>query len=337
MKIVRSIAQDGNVYPSVYNYLSSLPTTVLHHTDHDLRHPLGIYGVSLIRVTNAFSDVLDEYAKLSEVPISEDGGLIHNYTSLVTAQTELLSSLQAHIDDSYLILKALHPPIKKSVIFADKWLAEAKHPSASNYIHLIKPYRDSFAPIVSKIKHEHGRLRAIWMYNPTGLHIGGYFLEGVDKSGTLGPDMRFHGGNTAISLNRDLRYHFAYLYVIDYRLMEAIITALRKTYNYTFPPSIRVEKNSEHIERVAERINQLPFIFFQDEVSKPTPIVLFHKDKGDAELTLHVNSAIKASGPIGQTRVKISYESDGVAKSWKLIYPSEDPFQLGLRARILNS
>jgi hypothetical protein len=327
MKILRSTVQDGNVFPIVYNYLRSLPTVALHHTDHSLRHPLAIYSISLERVTNAFSSVLDEYNKLSKVPMNEDDEPRLDFDPLITTQTELLESMQTHIDNSYQILKSLHPPIlhppiKKTAHFANQWLAEAKHPSVANFTHLIKPYRDSFAPIVNKIKHEYGRLQAIWLYCPPGLHIGGYFLEGVDKRGTLGPHMQLHGGNTALSVNRDLRYHFANLYQVDHRLMEAIVAALSKTYNYTFPSSIRVEENSESIERVAERISQLPFFFFPDEVNKPTPTLHFHKDAENVELTSNVNSFIKVSSPSGKMRIITAYAGDGVTTSWRLPYPN---------------
>src|SRR6266700_7124083 len=151
MKLSLSIAQQGNLYPPVYNCLRSLPDCALHHSDHGLRHPLGIYSLSLGRVVQAFKMVLDENDKIYQTPTDSNGSCNFETTALLKAQQELLNALMAHIDDCYQILKALYPASRrtktKSEPFADKWLEEAKHPTVARFKHLIKPYRDTFAPI----------------------------------------------------------------------------------------------------------------------------------------------------------------------------------------------
>jgi len=79
MKLSLSLAQQGNLYPSVYNCLRSLPDCALHHSDHGLRHPLGIYSLSLGRVVQAFKVVLDENDKIYQTPtdsniLAHEGG-----------------------------------------------------------------------------------------------------------------------------------------------------------------------------------------------------------------------------------------------------------------------
>jgi hypothetical protein len=336
MKITRSTTSNGNIYPEAYDYLRSLPNVALHHTEHDnLRHPLAIYNMSLKRVVNAFSTVLDENDKLSEINRNEDEEPLPtiSFPTLVMAQTELLESLLAHIDDCYQILMALYSPVipKKPGEFAEQWLTRAKHPTVSNFKHLVKSYRDSFAPIVNRIKHEHGRIRGIWMYNPNE-YISGYFLENVDKNGIVGPDLKFHNGNKAISLNRDLRYHFTHLYETDHFFAEAIVKAISKTYDFTFPTPMRVEEKSENIEQAAERIHKLPFLFFPDEVGKPTPTVLFHKENGEAELSLNTMSIIHAPN-VTKMRVIVAYEGDGVTREWRVPYPD---FASDLRGNLVG-
>jgi hypothetical protein len=216
-----TVAQRGNLYPEAYNCLHSLPDIAIQHGDHGLRHPLGIYSISLQRVIQAFKDVLAENDKVYYAPLKEDGSIDFNTDLLLKAQQELLDALMAHIDDCYHILKALYPASRRTKTkpepFADKWLEEAKHPTVARFKHLIKPYRDTFAPIVNRMKHEHGILRALLMRNfdqPQNAQqrIVGYFVEGVDKHGTVGPDIKIHGKARAISFHRDLRYHFVHLY-----------------------------------------------------------------------------------------------------------------------------
>ena len=54
MLIERDLAIDGNLMPSVYNLLHSLPKKVLNHEAFGLRHPLGIYNISLSKIQKCF-------------------------------------------------------------------------------------------------------------------------------------------------------------------------------------------------------------------------------------------------------------------------------------------
>jgi hypothetical protein len=191
-----SRAQQGNLYPSGYNCLRSLPDCALHHSDHGLRHPLGIYSLSFGRVVRAFKMVLDENDEIYQTPTDSSGRCNFETTALLTAQRELLDALMAHIDDCYQILKALYPAnrneARKPALFAHQWLSQAKHPTVEFFKDQINPYRETFAPIDNKMKHEHGRLRSIVMRHPALLdvphiRIAGYFVEGVDSHQTLGP------------------------------------------------------------------------------------------------------------------------------------------------------
>jgi hypothetical protein len=64
---------------------------------------------------------------------------------------------------------------------------------------------------------------------PKNARIVGYFLEGMQPNGRIGPDCEIHpDGITAISLNRDLRYHFANLYRVGHHLSAAIARTVRE-------------------------------------------------------------------------------------------------------------
>ncbi|WP_413175290.1 hypothetical protein [Anabaena azotica] len=86
-------------------------------------------------------------------------------SKLPKLQEELLESLLAHIEDCYLILKTIHPPVnlQSSGHFVESWLKEAKHPTFKKFQADIKSYRNSLAPLVNRIKHQHGRIRSFMM------------------------------------------------------------------------------------------------------------------------------------------------------------------------------
>lgn len=320
MQLSYNVANHGNLFPAVYNHLRSLPDAVLQHGDHSLPHPLAIYNKSLYRVSQAFQGVLDENDKLYSAPFTANGEIDFKPQLLLKAQLELLDSVMAHIDSGYQILKAVYPAsrLTKSVPFADHWLEQARHPTVRQFKHLIKPYRDSFAPIVNRMKHEAGTLRCLIMYGPQE-RIAGYFLEGIDKHGVAGPDRKIHNGDHAISLPRDLRYHFVYLYVVGHFLMLALVEAIEKTYGICLPSSICIEAPYLDIKLMAERISRLPFLFFYDEVNKPTPMVSLVESNQNVELTLENTSTIKACS-MPSWRVQLVYTGDEVTRSWRLPY-----------------
>lgn len=326
MKVTRSILKDGNLNPPVFNILRTqiLPADVLHHTSHRLLHPQAIYSISLARVTQAFTGVLDARDAVDTTLVNADGQLDFDASTLLKAQEELLEALLSHVDDCYHILKALHPPtdMKRPPREADKWLHEAKHPTVSAFTQNILPYRKAFAPIVNRIKHEHGRLRSVVFFG-TRSRVPGYFVEGVNTLEQDGPDPVIHPDNTALSFNRDLRFHFVWLYLVGVHLQQAILGALKKQYQLQLPIQ-RVEdqdvRTQKELWRIAERISTLPFQFFPDEVQKPTPVVDIQKTDTDTELTLVYPSPTRAFGPTRGMRIQAIWSGDSVTRSWRLPY-----------------
>ncbi|GER88957.1 hypothetical protein KDW_31190 [Dictyobacter vulcani] len=321
-----SVSQAGNLFPRVYNYLCVLPDKVLHHTEHNLRHPLAIYSISINRVLQAFENILRENAKIYSVDWTTNNNADFNVGPLLSAEKELLDASMAHIDDGYQILKALCSISKttKQIQFADKWLETVKHPTVRNYKHGIKTYRDSFAPIVNKIKHEHGRLQIVVMHDALNEHdkqrrIAGYFLEGVDKQGTVGPDQKIHSGKYAISFHRDLRYHFVHLFMIGEYLADAIIQAISQDYHVSLPANPRIEAPWEPIANIAQSIHDLPFIFYPDELNKLTPSVIVNGSNQSTKILLTRISPLKADAFLNW-RIQIQFSGDNVTRSWKLPY-----------------
>ncbi|MBE9227807.1 hypothetical protein IQ264_20500 [Phormidium sp. LEGE 05292] len=306
MKIERKTHRDGNLHPEAFNCLKLLPESFTYHKDHTERHPFSIYSNSIQRVMKAFKAVLDEIDRISMALFDTTGHLDYRLNKLPDLQNELLHALQSHIDDCYRILKVIHPFSQVNEKFVESWLKQAKHPAYKDFHNAIEGYRESFAPIVNKIKHNGGQLRPIMMYSsgrgivartvekgiqtfPKNARIVGYYLEGMQPNGCIGPDCEIHpDGKTAISLNRDLRYHFANLYRVGHHLRAAIARTVRHIHGIKLPRPVAVEYTAGqyNIESIAEQVSKLPLLFFENEFFKETPDIKFYRHSGNPDLIL---------------------------------------------------
>jgi hypothetical protein len=269
----------------------------------------------------AYLSVLDEYTALYAALFAANGQLQFDATRLLTNVEELLEAQLAHLDDCYYILKALYPPmqVKNPSRFADKWLEQAGHPTVKAFSQAITKYREeTLAPIVNRVKHEHGRLRCVIFYGQRARYAG-YYVEGVDSNDAIGPDPIIHPGNTALSLNRDLRYHFASLYVVDEHLRQAIVAAMRKQQGVRTLAIPRIEQVDPAVVQVAQRISALPMVFYPDEVQKPCPIVTLTGADAKMELSATYPSAEIPFGP-GSLRVQTIVAGDGVSRTFRMPY-----------------
>lgn len=315
MGIKRSKKKHGNLEPEVFNLLKMLPEEILHHKDHTLRHPSTIYFLSLLKIKDAIIDINEELSKMQETVD------YFECKKLLNAQERLLLSLLSHIDDCYLILKSIHPKIeiKKEIRYTDQWLEHIKHPTIRQFKNDIQDYRKIIALIVNKIKHEHGRLRAIKFYD-LKVYTVGYYVEGIDHSGTVGPNPLIHsGGDTAFSFNRDLKFNLYHVYKISHYLVQAIRGAVKKTYNLDvdlLPCSyVEIDKSlEEKTIEVLRIVSSLPYRFFNDEIYKPVPEVSFEiGDHDDISVVFSLPSSIKPDVPWSM-RISTSFVIDSIHK-----------------------
>jgi hypothetical protein len=238
--ITRKIHRDGNLYPEAYNLLKTIPERLLYHVSHGDRHPFSRYDNSLQKILENYSLVLNEVSAINTALLDSNESLAYDLNKLSKAQEGLLFALLSHFDDCYAVLKSICPPdTSNTEVFVDRWLKAANHPTFPSFKTNISVYKDSFDRIVNNIKHEGGKLCSLVkisrgkgivqqssksriFYLHSNIRLAGYYLEGMQPDGTIGPHPEIHPGNVAISLNYDLRYHFANIYRISKRLSEAV-------------------------------------------------------------------------------------------------------------------
>ncbi|WP_071527216.1 hypothetical protein [Nodosilinea nodulosa] len=339
MKIERKTYRDGNLLPDVYNCLKHLPDNTSYHQDHNERHPFAIYNLSIQKVLQSLDKLLNEAGKIYTSLFDATGELNYRLGKLPDLQKDLLHSLQSYIDDCYRILKVLYPFTPTNGKFVEGWLEKVKHPAYPSFKAAISDYRNSFAPIVNKIKHNGGQIRPIMMCSKgTGVvlrtpnqgiqipqqnaRIIGYFLEGVQPNGRIGPDCDIHpDGKTAISLNRDLRYHFANIYRIGHHLRSAVSLSIKSCHGIrlSYPSAVQEPVSQYNIESIAEQISKLPILFFQDECTKATPEIRFSRSTTSTELLIDTSGAPPMTWD-GEMMIYFELQTDGVSTKYQLPY-----------------
>ncbi|MDF1999478.1 hypothetical protein [Peribacillus frigoritolerans] len=350
---------NDNLNTDLYALLKNLPDNILYHQEHGLRHPLGIYNISFKRVTSGFKGVFNsantredfsdkkkginedikklqgklpslenEEKQFVEKRIEELKGQLKQISQQQATEDkktldsvkELLDSLMSFIDDTYHILKCFFPAnsVTKDIRFADKWMEKVEKRLIIDYKNKLKEYRDILAPIVNKIKHNHARLNRISLKTELG-QIEGYYVEGVDSKGSLGPDREIHkqfrNQETAFSLNRDLKFHLVNFYFICHHLKVLINRIIKDKHNLQIDTNNVTFKNSEENFDIIKMVNALPNLFFPDEINKSQPEILIKEN--EVEVIFPSKTSL-----LLYTDIEINFVAtgDGVSKSFRLPY-----------------
>jgi len=335
MIIKRRIETEGNLKPEVYNLLNNLPYEVLHHKRYGYLHPLGIYNRSLSRIFHNFNRVLTQISEVyKEIQSIEPHNLdISDFNSgtLLETQSELLHSLQSHIDDCFHILIATsHYPDMSQINSkrkkamdrsASQWLYITKHPTFHYFKNNIQEYKTFIDVIVNTLKHRHGRLCDILMINDYAKRLG-YYVEtsgvGSDDEVFVGPDVNIHPDNTGFSYSRDLSFHFYNLYEISHHLKNALLMSFKKQYGIQLEDNFYFEEVDVGLNDVAQRICELNLQFFPKEYPKPVPMIEWNNEHNNTlilslDKNFHLNSDF--FGPI---RTIASWTADGTTKTFRL-------------------
>jgi hypothetical protein len=246
--IVRRSGETAGILPEAAATLGAMYARPFHHEAHRVRHPLGIYNVSLVQVFERFETVIrqhDEIVKTRPFTNKDDcvSGAPPWLREFLTGYQQLLYALAEHVEDCYTILETCLPPG-----------ALKKHPARKAYLDATDEYRDHVGRVVNHIKHQHGRLRLVLGYDDTSCTLS-YFVDGIRADGFLGPAYEVHSdGPTHFNVAVDLRFHFAHLYVLAHHLSRAIEAILGEGTDV----GQQADRQIEAAVRIAEAIQQLP-------------------------------------------------------------------------------
>ncbi|MFM0395220.1 hypothetical protein [Paraburkholderia phytofirmans] len=274
--------------------------TETFHARLRLRPPIGVYNLSLATVIGHFDRCIDEIGELPPMNDRSTQASAKRNEFLATLDG-LLDALMEHIDDCNSVLKCF---------FKDEKSTEYKE-IYNAFKSEIRPYRDRVGKIVNKIKHEQGRLRLVHSDSVLGTSFG-YYVEGVDLNGVIGPDPDIHHprGETAYSLGRDFRLHVNGIFFVAARLAHAIYRATGKGVVTSLP-------ENASLANLVKRVGDIPPIFFPDEISQPFPTVKITDTI--CRVSVGFGNFEKAKSPPG-AKISVSFVGDGVSRSFRIPY-----------------
>ena len=318
MPITRSLTQPGNFLPEAVELLSSEISLPLYDVNFrrksssKLRHPLGIYNVSLGGILDSFQLVLDNLEEILTIsPDPSDVDYANQWESLLLVPHDrLLRLLADHIDDCFCVLMCFFE--SKQKYESDSHVNQFKKNMKCAYVnHTLK--------VVNHLKHHQGRLRFI-VFICDNLVIPGYFVEGAYPRGVLGPAPQIHekykGRYTAFSFFRDIRYHFVGLYEVSSYLAQTLQNLLGTDWI-----SGPIDNGlNEKIVGLSKRIEELPIKFFPDEVSMFVPIVKIFSRQNDTYLTLEQSTNFPIELFPSKCKIMVGHAGDGVSKERILPY-----------------
>lgn len=185
-----NLGPEDTCHPLVANIsLFALRDNASYHELRDCRHPLGVYGLSIVRICEKVSkcaDKLEHYWTIDPhaKKLREE---VVDYLELA------LYAAAEHVDD-----------IERIAYTFFKTDREAQKDRNVRILHTaMKPLRDEISSFTNAIKHNHGRIRLFdTNFNHDGCVITllGFFIEGF-KDGAASPNPILHGsGKTIVSV-----------------------------------------------------------------------------------------------------------------------------------------
>lgn len=301
----------------VYNFqlfsvLNSLPDNKLFYSQHNSRHPIAEYNVSLKRINSAIRDLIDDlYLKKWD------------YRRIDLAYIEMLESIIAFIEVGYKIMKLLYPKSKGNdkIKFSDKWLEEINYNAINSYKFKISEYRKNTAIIVNEIKHNNGTCTYVNANTKYGVVLG-FYLDSLDENGTLSPKREIHkdfnGVKTAISYSKEILSQIANIVFISNEIANTINRLYQEEHGYPLHINEVNEEDSNMYELI-EVSQKVKMLFLPNEYNSYLPEIKIFNDQIKIKrpsTSKYYNNLLQPSS----YKIGIQYTSDGVTKSFTLPY-----------------
>lgn len=289
--------------------LSALNTNASYHELRGRRHPLGVYNLSVSRISNKLAKCSDKLFMYwnSNSDINEIREEIVDYLELA------MYAAAEHVDDIEYIANTFFKNSKES----------AKSKDIRKLKKLIKPLRDEIANFTNTIKHSHGRIRlyeAEFLHDKKNQKFLGFFIEGF-INGAAGPNPILHTDNkTIISITS-----FLWSVLIYVGQISTEIANFLQRINAVNDDEIKIIDSSDFRD-VALKMTRLPLYSFDDQHPFKRITLEINMDKEMYEIA---KSSIYGSIQNQWTRSDVGkvcgskcyYAGDGVTKNFKIVDP----------------
>jgi len=298
--------------PEVVGYLASIKEFEYSYKDYNLRHPGAIFNLATKYVVEDFLELLkdlEENQKNYSRGKSDLGKKFRN----------LINDFFKFRDSCYEILvgccKKHEPPFEKQFLW--RWLEINKYKSQKEFFDKTKEEVEFFERIYNKLKHTSNTIQPVDFYIKNS-SIMGFYVEGVDNEGSIGPDEnihpRFHGQNTGYSYNFILNLLYYILYKISDVLKETVITHFKVVYKIDLLFNSEYSKsNDKYWRELYERMNRLPKAYFPNEFRKG---IYRFKDEGNK--LIFVNTLAEPTN-LNNWEWDTYGSGDGFTRSYRII------------------
>jgi hypothetical protein len=308
-------SQGAGALPAL-DRLSSLIDAPLHHDKIGVRHPLGIYNLSVARVSNKVVACATKLEALIQTAatLSELHALEKESEELVDYLELCLYAAAEHVDDVESIAVCCFASKKefKRSLHARKMLKE------------VKVIRDRLTAIANALKHHQARIRLYaieFQHGRRPMCLHGLFVEAFHQ-GTVGPSPIFHAGiEKVISLPSFLWELMVYVFEMSVALDQFLqaVQAVKLAECSSRP--------SEVFTRACIATARLPnYSFDGAHPFERVRLVVGADEANDKLLVSNLYGSIRM--PWSQETEHtlgghvVTYRGDGVTKSFALVQPS---------------
>lgn len=318
-------SENESLIPPLYFKLASIKENESSHRYYQIRHPGGVFSIH-------FEDVLTALKELgifvTNLQNSCDQCTAEDHEKLESLSLILLFQLINYFESGYemfLCFCAENTKPKKDKPLFQWFEINGYKEIISSYFNNINPLLRDYRNLFNALKHSSNHLSIFNMFNPAlNKKILGFYLEGVNEAGAIGPVREFHpifeGLTTAWSFN----YHAIKIYYLIYKIaleMEVVIEKLSKK-DLSFVTS-GLETKYDHIGEVAKKtfLEIQKFygafnLFYPQEYHDDIWVCSVDLSKGPISFTKKIFAPISFLG----WGIQATYKGDGFSRSFNLIY-----------------
>jgi len=320
-----------SLIPPLYYKLSRIKEGELAYHYYTVRHPGAIFSIHFSNVTSSFNSL---YKKINNLQAVADICSDQDREELRSLTQDFLLLLNRYFESGYEIFLCFCPQVQKPL--ADQplfqWFQNKTcKTTVAEYFSNITSFLGRYRKLLNALKHSSNQLAIFQFINPDnqGKTLG-FYLEGVDEKGVIGPVLEFHPmydkRYTAWSYN----LHFKHFYYLIYKIaseIESVIDSLCSANNIILPtpPTPLVIPNLDLLSREAfanvKRLNAPVFFYFPQEGDEETRIVSLAED--NSTLIFSNNTSPEKVIPKGSRAIMTS-KGDGFSRSWSLLYFKDD-------------
>lgn len=299
-----------------YQILCNIPDNHGFHLSQNVRPPLGIYNVSILRISERLimlSTRLEEYfsysSKLKELNTS--GSLLQEIVDYLELA---LYAAAEHVDDLYLIAEGFYNPKLKN----------KKTPELKLFDKNIKVHKKFISGSANAIKHQQARVRifsAEIKHAKKEMCLHGFFIEGVNN-GIIGPSQAFHTDKHPVFSVTSILWEIICFVLNSSRHLKNFLSSA-----FDYEPIIETSGGHKFTQAILAASRLPLYTFGEAHPFNDTRVILTEPEDGmtkfsKSDLYGSLRNGWVPFGNLELTSLNYGYEGDGVSASFKTIEPA---------------